>query len=194
MRNQILFLLASALSVPALLPTSANAYDWIDSDLCNDSQLGSYHADDRDVDIDFNFASVDNDDLVIRVDNEVALVITPDYDVTFYGQELELTDKGRELASDYYHSMDGFIYDASSIAGDAARIGADAVGLALRAILTDIDESEIEDRIERKAEEIEASAERLCTRFTAIHDIERAMQREIKGFEPVLFPNKDISL
>jgi len=137
------------------------------------------------IDADFDF---DGDDLRFRDDGETVMMITNERELFLHGKQVELDANGRELVDRYYTTVEDFVGDAMDLAGDAAGLGVSAAVEALVAVVTGHDEmNRFEKRIEARAAEIEAQADRMCQRFNRLENIEHEMQKAVPGFEPLLF-------
>ena len=198
--NPFILLAVVTLFSTSALATTSGAHEHFD-DHDNDGlslNLGGNHDgicesqfddldDDRSIDFDF-----DSGDLVIEVDNEERLVITEAHDVIYNGRKLPISERGRELAGQYYHTFDDVLSDITDIATDAATLGVTTASRAILAALTGGDTDEIERDAEEKADEIKQVAEAMCDRIGNIREIEAEMAREIEGFQPVIFMPADV--
>ncbi|MDX1443306.1 MAG: DUF2884 family protein [Gammaproteobacteria bacterium] len=135
---------------------------------------------------DFNF---NDDEIVLRdEDDRELMVITEDRELFYKGEKLALSQEGQVLVNTYYETFSDAMNDFTDLAGDAAGIGVDTATTVLAALFSgDINEAELEAKIEAKAAKIEASADAACARLASLEQIELAMAEEIDGFEPVLF-------
>lgn len=103
--------------------------------------------------------------LTCEYDRDLWIEITPDHELYISGDRIYLNRYQRRLVGDYYDHFIEIIERAREIGKEGAKIGLEGakIGLlaargALKMLVTDYDESDLEREIEDEAEELEIRA------------------------------------
>ena len=142
------------------------------------------HFSNWDEDISFD---LDDGTLIITCEQgrrELSVVeFTEDYELFIDGNEIELNDDQRELVHEFYdQSMDIVDYakeigwEGAKIGVEGAKLGAKAIGCLFKLLSPNYDSDDMENEIERAAENIEERAERLEEKAEFIEEMVKDLE------------------
>lgn len=110
--------------------------------------------------------------------------ITPAGDLIIAGKAVALTPAQRADSLAYRKQLVAIARQGMIIGGQGAKLGVNAAGEALAAILSGQSEQQISDRVKAKASGIKQATERLCRRLPALLAAQQAFAAAVPAFRP----------
>ncbi|MBP6533801.1 MAG: hypothetical protein KA218_01945, partial [Arenimonas sp.] len=105
-------------------------------------------------------------------------------DLAISGKSIVLTDSQRTLSKQYYTTSKQIAMHGLEIGKESAKLATQAIGSAIGGVISGENEADIEKKIEAKAGNIEAVAQKLCGSALELKAIQEQLSTAVPEFTP----------
>lgn len=129
-------------------------------------------------------AKSDLTDINIDLRDGGKATIASNGDLAIKGKPVILTDSQRELTKQYYAASRQIALHGLEIGKESAKLATQAIGSAIGGVINGENEADIEKKIEAKAGNIEAVAQKLCASAMELKTIQEQLAAAVPEFTP----------
>ena len=142
----------------------------------------------QDIETDMNKAiekaKSDLTDINITLKDGGKATIASNGDMTINGKPVTLSDSQRVLSKQYYAASKQIAMHGLEIGKESAKLATQAIGSAIGGVISGENEADIEKKIEAKAGNIEAVAQKLCDSAMELKAIQEQLAAAVPEFTP----------
>lgn len=142
----------------------------------------------KDIETDMNKAiaeaKADLTDINIDLKDGGKATINANGDLAINGKSIVLTDSQRILSKQYYTTSKQIALHGLEIGKESAKLATQAIGSAIGGVISGENEADIEKKIEAKAGNIEAVAQKLCDSAMELKAIQEKLTVAVPEFTP----------
>jgi len=142
----------------------------------------------KDIETDMNKAiskaKSDLTDINISLKDGGKATISAKGDLAINGKSIELNDSQRTLTTQYYTASKQIAMHGLEIGKESAKLATQAIGSAIGGVISGENEADIEKKIEAKAGNIEAVAQKLCDSALELKAIQEQLAAAVPEFTP----------
>ena len=129
-------------------------------------------------------AKSDLTDINITLKDGGKATIASNGDMTINGKPVTLTDSQRALSKQFYAASKQIAMHGLEIGKESAKLATQAIGSAIGGVISGENEADIEKKIEAKAGNIEAVAQKLCDSAMELKAIQEQLAAAVPEFTP----------
>jgi hypothetical protein len=129
-------------------------------------------------------AKSDLTDINITLKDGGKATIASNGDLAINGKPVTLTDSQRALSMQYYAASKQIAMHGLEIGKESAKLATQAIGSAIGGVISGKNEADIEKKIEAKAGNIEAVAQKLCSSALELKSIQDKLATAVPEFTP----------
>jgi hypothetical protein len=130
-------------------------------------------------------AKSDLTDINIDLADGSKATIASNGDLVIAGTAVALTAEQRVLTTQYFNASKQIALQGLEIGKESAKLATQAIGSALSGVIKGENQADIEKKIDVKAGNIEAVAQKLCDSALQLKDLQQKLSASIPAFTPV---------